>query len=121
MSHSGQQITIKLRADWETGPFWVSVDNDLSDPYDTDEITEFVTLSDELLDAIAAWDNRFQSTLDKDVPQNSGIRDAEEKKKFIDDGLRLAQRIKHEAPHITVEYAPIGGPVTTVETDADQH
>lgn len=115
MSNSGQQVTVQLRAEWETGPFWVSVNDDVSDPYDTDEISEFVALSSDLRNAIAAWDEWFQSTLDPVIPQNSGIRDPDEKRTFLDDGLRLAQRIKHEAPHLTVEYAPIGGPVTTIE------
>jgi hypothetical protein len=47
-----RQFVITLMAEWETGPFWVSVNGGVDDPYAVDEIGEVVTLSDVLLDEI---------------------------------------------------------------------
>jgi hypothetical protein len=112
------QRIVKLRADWGTGPLWVSTGDDFPDPYDADEITEVVSLSDSLRAAIAVWDERFQGTYNDSLPQNSGIRDPVERAAFITDGQKLAQRIKDEVPAGTVvRYEDVDGRQLTIERE----
>ncbi|NIJ14657.1 hypothetical protein FHU38_005058 [Saccharomonospora amisosensis] len=109
-------IAIMLQFDWGTGPFWVSVDGEI--PYDCcpDEINEVVPLSDELIDAVAEWDERMQRTYNDDVPQDSGIQDPEEEARWKDEGRELARRLKAEVgADVRVEYAPLGGAVEIIE------
>jgi hypothetical protein len=102
------QLVIKLRNDWHAGPFWVSVGDEVPDEYNADEISEVVSLSDELRAAIAAWDERFQRTYNDEVPQDSGINDPAEEAAFIAEGWALARRLKAEVPATTrVRYVPM--------------
>jgi hypothetical protein len=105
-----QQIAIRLMADWGTGPFWVAVDGGPVDGYEVDEITDILSLSDELLQDIAAWDGRLQATYDKETPQESGFVTADEWTRFDDEGRKLVERIKAEAPEgVVVEYGEFSG------------
>ena len=107
---TAQRITITLMTDWGAGPFWVSVNGDISDPHNADEVTDVVPLSPELRADVAEWDQRYQRTYNAEAPQDSGIRDADARAAHIADGLRLAQRIRTEAPSMmTVEYVDIDG------------
>ncbi|HEX7658002.1 MAG TPA: hypothetical protein VF444_00875 [Pseudonocardiaceae bacterium] len=105
--------------DWGAGPFWVSANGGISDPYDADEITEIVPLSEELRASVEEWDQRFQSTYNDAEPQESGIRDPVARAAHIADGRQLASRVKAEAPSgVTIEYVDIAGeewPVTGEE------
>jgi hypothetical protein len=101
-------LVIKLRADWGAGPLWVSVGDEIPDPYDAEEISEVAQLSAELLYDIAMWDERFQASYNDATPQDSGIRDAAERAAFIEDGRNLARRLKAEVPNSTqVGYVPM--------------
>lgn len=120
MTDSGtKRIVINLMVDWGTGPFWVSTNGGFSDPYDVDEITEVVPLSDELLRSVAAWDERFQSTYNDAEPQESGIRDPAARAAHIADGRRLAQQITDQVPaDATVEYVDVDGKEWAVTDEA---
>lgn len=111
-----EQVTeITLRFDWRVGPLWVSIDGDVPDNYGPDDITEVVSLSNDLRIAIAEWDDRMQSTYNEEVPQDSGLHD-EAEQKFIADGRELAWWLKNEVgAEVRVEYAPIGGPTELME------
>ena len=104
---TNQILTLTLMTDWNTGPFWVAVNDGVADPYDVEDIVEVVPLSAELLDAIAAWDQRFQATLNEEYPPDSGFPTPEEDLAFINQGRELARRLKAEAPaEVVVRYAP---------------
>lgn len=79
---------VKLMPDWGIGPLWVSIDGGIYDPYDTDDITEVVPLSTELRHDIAAWNERFQATLEDDDPANSDFPTREAAEQFVADGGR---------------------------------
>ncbi|WP_424186404.1 hypothetical protein ACOBQX_00970 [Actinokineospora sp. G85] len=52
------ELRVTLRPEWGTGPIWVAHGNGISEPYDAEEITDVLDLSDQLRAAIAAWDDR---------------------------------------------------------------
>jgi hypothetical protein len=107
---TNQQVAIRLMPDWGIGPFWVSVDGGIFDPYDTEDIADVAALSRELLSDIAAWDDRFQATLNEGDPANSDFPTPQDEETFVADGRELAQRIRAELPaEIVVEYATLGG------------
>ena len=96
--------------DWGAGPFWVSANGGISDPYDADEITEIVPLSEELRASVEEWDQRFQSTYNDAAPQESGIRDLAARAAFIACGWELAHRIRGEVPAgVVVRYVDVDG------------
>jgi hypothetical protein len=102
------RLGVKLRADWGTGPLWVSKGDGFSDPYDADDITEVIALSDELRAAIAAWDARFQATYNDEYPPDSAFSTPADETTFIADGRALAGWIKGEVPaDVTVGYVPL--------------
>jgi hypothetical protein len=110
------QIIITLMVDWGTGPFWVSIDGGVDDTYLVEEITDVVPLSDDLLAAVEAWDERYQGTYNKADPRESGIHDATERASFIAEGHELAKRLRAELPRdVEVRYVELGGLETTLE------
>jgi hypothetical protein len=112
----GSRIEIQLMADWGASPLWVAVDGGVTDPYDLDEIHEVVLLSDDLLAAIGAWDDRFDATYDRDDPQGSGFATAEEWAAFNQEGRDLAERLQAEVPsYVTVTYEPLNGAPTEIQ------
>jgi hypothetical protein len=112
-------LRITLRPDWGVGPIWVSVAGGATEPYDADEITDVVSLSPELRQAIAAWDDRFHATLNQDIPPESGFSTPEDEAGFIEDGRQLARRIHDElTPEAIVKYMTITG--STIDLDIDQ-
>lgn len=103
------KITVKLMPDWGAGPLWVA-DGGVSEPYDAEEITEVLPLSAGLRADIAAWDERFQATLDQDDPRNSGtFPTPEDEATFVAEGRELARRVQAEAPDAVVLYETIDG------------
>ncbi|GAA4411024.1 hypothetical protein ACFQV2_39865 [Actinokineospora soli] len=114
-------MMIKLMPDWGTGPLWVAKDG-VSEPYDTDEITEVLSLSAELRTEIAAWDNRFQATFNAEYPPDSAFPTPEDEAVFIADGRELARRVQTEVPGAVVLYETIDGksiPVNGSRASAD--
>jgi hypothetical protein len=103
---------VKLMPDWGIGPLWVSIDGGIYDPYDTDDITEVMSVGGELRGDIAAWDHRFQEILDENDPVNSDFPTPEAAERFLADGRALAQRLRTELPsEVIVEYGTIEGTV----------
>ncbi|SDD58031.1 hypothetical protein [Actinokineospora iranica] len=101
-------MVVKLRADWDAGPLWVSTGDDVPEPFTAEDITEIAPLSHDLQTAITAWDTRFQGTYDEDTPQNSGFQNDAERTAFIQDGRALARRLAAELPTGTkVGYVPL--------------
>ncbi|WP_019810427.1 hypothetical protein [Saccharomonospora halophila] len=99
-------VKVLLRFEWRAGPWWVSFDDgDVPTDYLPDEITEVLPLSDDLVSAVAEWDERLQSTYVEEQPQDSGFVDPADYATFDSDGRQLAQRVKREVGHaITVVY-----------------
>jgi hypothetical protein len=117
---SALPTVVKLMPDWGNGPLWVAINGGISDPYDTDEVTEVMSISDELRDDIAAWDDRFQRTLNEEDPANSRFPTADAQTVFIQDGRRLAHRLRGELPaDVIVEYGT-GDGVTWRIDETDQ-
>ncbi len=109
-ANNAADLTLGLRADWGTWPLWVCADDDFPEPYDVDEIDAIVPLSDELREAISAWDERFQATYNADAPQESAFASEDDEAAFIAQGEVLARRIRQEAPaHVLVRYSPPDG------------
>lgn len=116
MTYDQQEITLTLQVDWGIGPFWVAMGNSIPDDYLPEEISDIVSLSEELISAVSRWDEWFQNTFNSDFPQESGILDELEKKKFDKEGRELARRIKQEAStHIVVEYVSLEGATEIME------
>jgi GTPase Era involved in 16S rRNA processing len=117
MIDSPKPLTVTLMTDWGTGPLWVGFGDGPDSTYLVDEITEVVPISAELLAAIDAWDEQYQSTYNKAQPQDSGILDPAEQAAFNAVGRQLARRLRDELPaEIAVSYVSLDGEETPVET-----
>lgn len=117
MTDTSSDLTIMLQFDWGTGPFWVSVGDDIPYDVDIDDLSEVVVLSDDLLAAVAEWDDRMQRTYNDEAPQDIGIRDPAEEAKWVAEGRELARRTKGEVgPHVRVEYSPLGDTAEVIES-----
>lgn len=104
-----KNLTIGLRADWGIGPFWVSIGDEGPDGYDSSDIGDITSFSNELLAAVSAWNERFQDTFNAEYPPDSAFPTGEDEAAFVADGRKLAQRIKDEAPAGTVvRYGALG-------------
>ncbi len=118
IDRSEQVSRVKIRFDWGMGPFWVQFsDSPMFDDYDPEEISEILTISEDLLGDIEKWNARMQDTFDYEEGRNSGIEDPAEREKWAEDGRVLAVRLKREVGSaIAVEYSPFGD--TAEEIDA---
>ncbi|CAM3066599.1 hypothetical protein SAXI111661_16620 [Saccharomonospora xinjiangensis] len=118
IDNNDQAVRARIRFDWGMGPFWIQFSGDpIFYDYDTEEISEVLTLSKELLSDIEKWNARMQDTFDYKEGRNSGIEDPAERGKWAEDGRVLAVRLKREVGSaIAVEYSPFGD--TGEEIDA---
>jgi hypothetical protein len=109
--------SIDLFVELTMGPFWAYFPNNrIPANYLAEDISEVITLSDDLLEAITAWDSRYQSTYVDHDPASSGIKNPEERAAFNAVGEELARRLRAELPAaITVQYSEIGGNLVTIE------
>lgn len=100
--------TLGLQAEWEMWPLWYSTGDDFPESYDFEEIQAIVPLSEELCEAINAWDERFQAIYDKESPRDSAFSSGDDEAAFIAEGHMLARWIRREAPaDVVVQYAPV--------------
>ena len=53
-------------------------------------------ISSGLKSSLEEWAKRYDAILNIDVPVSSGFKNKEEEKLFIDDGYKLAQRLREE-------------------------
>ncbi|MCP2164477.1 hypothetical protein [Goodfellowiella coeruleoviolacea] len=111
-----EQLVLTLAVEWYEGPFWVLGGGDeVSGPYDTEDIRDFVALSPELLAEIGEWNEFYQATYNDDDPANSGITEPAEARKFDERGRVLAHKLRAEIPDvIKVRYQPVSGPLETI-------
>jgi hypothetical protein len=109
-------LRITLQPEWGTGPIWVAQGDGISEPYDAEEITDVLDLSDELRSAIATWDDQFQATFNPDDPPASAFPTPNDETAFIAEGKRLALHIRSEVPTATVEYATIEGKAVLLDS-----
>jgi hypothetical protein len=118
MSNDGRRVTnIDLGADWTGGPFWVGFNGKRGyETYYTDEITKHLSLSDDLLQAITAWDRQYQRLLNQDDPASSDFPSPQAEVEFNAAGLALARRLRAELPaEILVEYGAMNGDGITLQ------
>ena len=105
-----RQIVIKLMPEYGAGSLWVALDGGIFDVYDIGEITDIVPMSEGLLDALAAWDQRYQDTLNQEYPPDSAFPTPEDETAFVAEGRELARRLKDEVPAgVTVLYKTLEG------------
>ncbi|MDQ3578094.1 MAG: hypothetical protein M3443_10945 [Actinomycetota bacterium] len=102
-------LRVMLQPEWGTGPIWVATGDDFAEPYDADEVTDVLDLSDELRGAIAAWDDRFQNTFNAEYPPDSAFATPEDEAAWLAEGKQLALRLHRELPAADVSYGTIGG------------
>lgn len=103
------RLRITLQPEWGTDPIWITRGDGIAEPYDAEEITGVLDLSDELREAIAAWDDRFQATLNQGYPPDSAFPTPDDEAAWIADGKQLALRLRHEVPVAAVTYETIEG------------
>lgn len=102
-------LHITLQPEWGTGPIWIRRGDGISEPYDAEEVTDVLDLSDELREAITAWDERFQNTFNSAYPPDSAFPAPDDEAAWLSDGKRLAQRLRSEMPEAAVAYETIDG------------
>ncbi|MCP2168754.1 hypothetical protein [Goodfellowiella coeruleoviolacea] len=105
------RLVVKIRSDWQIGPFWVYRDEEaVPEPYLPEEISEVLPLEPELIAEIEAWDVSFQNTFRPDDPAESGFQDARQIQEFDARGRLLAHKVKAAIPaDVTVRYVPLAG------------
>lgn len=83
--------SLKLMADYECSPLWEQTETgtDNVDPED-------LAISQGLRDALNAWAQRYDDTLDRDDPRRSGFPNPDAEVIFNADGQALLDRLKLE-------------------------
>lgn len=91
---------LRLMADYECWPLWESG----AAAYNVDPAS--IPLSDHLRKQLCRWAERYDDTLDRDIPQNSGFPSEAEAQEWINNGRRLAELLRHELPaqHWSITY-----------------
>jgi hypothetical protein len=96
-------MRLKLMPDYQCAPLWWDNEPGLVG----DVIPEDLDLPPELCDALWAWADRFDATLNQDDPAASGFESAEEHAAFVADGEHLAECVRVAlGPDHTVRYLP---------------
>jgi hypothetical protein len=99
----GTMNAVKLMPDYECHVLW---------HHDSEEVGEIdpssLGLSQGLVVALELWAREYDSTLNKQVPTNSGFPTQEIEEKFIASGYELAARLKEELKIVEVVYFDIG-------------
>lgn len=109
------ELQITLQPEWGTGPIWLRRGDDIAEPYDAEEVTDVLKLSDELRGAIAAWDERFQNTFNEAYPPDSAFPTPEEENAWLAQGKELALRLRTEVPEAAVSYETISGKIIPLD------
>ena len=83
--------SLKLMADYECSPLWEQTETGTNniDPED-------LPISQGLRDALNAWAQRYDDTLDHDDPRRSGFPNQEAEVAFNADGQALLDKLKAE-------------------------
>lgn len=93
--------TIKLMPDYSSFPLW-----DMDEIYNIDP--RELPISQSLQDHLLLWANKYDDILDMDDPSSSKFKTPEDEKKFLVEGLLLAQRLKQElGDNCKIEYCPL--------------
>lgn len=83
--------SLKLMADYECSPLWEQTETG------TNNVNpEVLPISQGLRDALNAWAQRYDDTLDRDDPRRSGFPNLEAEVAFNADGQALLDRLKAE-------------------------
>lgn len=108
---ASRSLVVKIRSDWQVGPFWVSHGvEDVPEPYLPEEISEVLPLTPELIAEFEEWDLSFQNTFRPDNPAESGFRTEEETRAFDAQGRLLARKVKATvSAEVAVQYVPMNG------------
>jgi hypothetical protein len=84
-------MRVRLMPDYQCFPLWLDEPNEVGniDPRD-------LQISSDLMDALQAWASRYDATLNKDDPTNSGFSSVIEEEFFLDEGRRLSARLTEQ-------------------------
>lgn len=88
---------LKLMADYDCHPLWELADDDAFCNLNPDQMK----LSDELVESLHAWADRFNRTLNQEYPPNSGFATQQDEDAFETEGLRLFAKLQLE---LSAEY-----------------
>lgn len=96
------KIQVKLWAAFYADP--VSIKD--SDIFNYSDLSE-LNISDELKEAMQAWDDEYQATFDGDYPPNSGFASSDLEATHFAKGEELAKRLQAELGEgYSVKYTP---------------
>lgn len=102
-------LIVTLMVGWRKAPLWIARDCGVAEPYETDEISAVLFINTALLEDIAVWDEKFQSTYRPHDPTSSGFGDENQWADFLHQGRMLARRLRQRLDSsIRVEYAANG-------------
>lgn len=83
--------SIKLMADYGCYPLWGTTPDDFGDISPNE-----LPITTDLQESLQSWADRFDAILNIDDPVSSGFQSAAEEERFIQDGYKLAQRLRDE-------------------------
>lgn len=91
--------SFKLMPDYECWPLWETTDGEFCnlDP-------ETLGLSEELLEQIELWADRYDASLKPDDPEHSGFQTDEQRLGFERDGLLIWWALQLELPDAEISY-----------------
>jgi hypothetical protein len=93
---------LTLKADYDCFPLW---DNERIANVDPAELD----LSAHLVSALDLWRSQYDATLNRNDPVSSGFASSEDEARFVEDGRRLARRMKNELGNgCAVSYKAVG-------------
>lgn len=96
-------MRIKLTPDYECSPLWWDGEPEKFGDIDPKDLG----LPDDLRDALYAWADRYDATLDQDYPPDSKFASAQELETFVEDGRLLTERVRAAlGPGHEIRYLP---------------
>ncbi|AOS61036.1 hypothetical protein [Actinoalloteichus hymeniacidonis] len=102
-------LAVALHAGFQEGPFFYVAKKGERTNHWIDEAAIDLQLSAELVVALTAWDDEYQSIYDRGYPPDSRFPTPEAERAWIEKGKELAARVKTESPVVSsVDYQANG-------------
>lgn len=85
-------MNVRVLAEYNCWPLWVRSPGELADNTNPEDLS----ISKELVQALLVWNEEYQATYDRDVPQDSGFPSPTDYERWLEQGKVLSQRLFDE-------------------------
>ncbi|QIZ35896.1 hypothetical protein [Saccharopolyspora sp. ASAGF58] len=106
MDQAETLLSVRISAEWRTGPLWVTTSGDrFEDNAEPEDLAEKFGVSVELVAELNEWDDEFQQIWDPADPASAEFPSEEAEVRWEERGRRLAEKLAAElGPTVRVSY-----------------